>query len=236
LRSAVAGRGVDHQADRVRGDRRRVRAVRGKLAGELAARNAEAKFPGSEVLRDVKVWIEHPETDIPTWRANHPEMKPEVVVQVKNGKVHLLSTDIDVLVISAREPGKPSRILHREEVKSGARDSAAEARDQLATQKRRLAGDLTGGTSLMLEHNGKDITSDIDLGSDASATMTARGPAGKDGFSGTQGGIKGASSGITAQDLEALVKDLIKVEQDARAAASSTPTTPTTLARSGTSA
>lgn len=204
-----------------------IKDIRGKLAGEIAARNAEAAYPEAEVLRDVKVWVEYPETDIPTWRANHPEMKPEVVVQVKNGKVHLLSTDIDVLVITPREPGKPSKVIERQEVKSGSNDTFSDAKDQLLKQKQRLGGNFDGGTGVLVENKGKDITGDLDLSSDAGARMTAIGPAGKDGFSGSKDGVKGETSKITGSDMEALVKELVKMEQDARAAkADPTPTDP----------
>src|SRR5262249_53886876 len=150
-----------------------IKDIRGKLAGEIAARNAEAAHPEAEVLRDVKVWIEYPELDIPTWRANHPEMKPEVVVQVKNGKVHLLSTDIDVLVITPREPGKLSKVIERQEVKSGTNDTFSDAKDQLVKQKKRFGGEFDGGTGVLLENKGRNITDEIDLSSDAGTRMTA---------------------------------------------------------------
>jgi len=200
-----------------------VPAIRGRLAGEIAARNAEAAHPGAEVLRDVKVWTRYPETDIDVWRANHPEMKPDVVVRLKEGKVHLESTDIDVLVITPREPGKPSRIIERQEVKSGANDTFSEAQEQLLKQKQRLGGDYKGGEGIMLEHQGKNITGEIDMTSDTGAQMKSIGAAGQEGFSGVKDGMKGESSKITGSDMEALVKDLIKLEQEARAAKPSEP-------------
>jgi hypothetical protein len=208
-----------------------IRAIRGKLAGEIAARNAEAAYPEAEVLRDVKVWTRYPETDIPTWRTNRPEMKADIAVQVKEGKVHLLSTDIDVMVITPREPGKPSRIIERQEVKSGESDTFSDAKGQLLKQKRRLSGDFEGGEGILVEHQGKNITGEVDMASDATAQMKAIGPAGKDGFSGVKDGVKGESSKITGSDMEGLVKDLVKLEQKARTAKPSEPgpTDPGTL-------
>lgn len=68
---------------------------------------------------------------------------------MKNGKVHLLSTDIDVLVITPREGGKPSKVIERQEVKSGTNDSFSDAKDQLLKQKKRLAGQFDGGTGVI---------------------------------------------------------------------------------------
>lgn len=61
--------------------------------------------------------------------------------------------------------------------------------------------DATAGKKVLrLKVGDRDITSEIDLGSDAMARKSTRGPAGK-GFD--------QSLGISARDLEALCKDLL---------------------------
>jgi hypothetical protein len=106
--------------------------------------------------------------------------------------------EIDVMVVERQVSGK-AKVIAREEIKTGSRDTDAEARGQLDAQSSLLRAGAAGKTTIRLEVAGRDITGEIDLASDAAATKTARGPAGK--------GFKG-SLGISAADLERLCKDL----------------------------
>jgi len=72
----------------------------------------------------------------------------------------------------------------------------------LLVQLNEIGGHLAKGEAggIRLELNGKNITPEIDLASDSSATKATRGPSDK-GFD--------ESLGITAADLERLVKSLV---------------------------
>jgi len=85
-------------------------------------------------------------------------------------------------------------------------DTDADARSQLDDQSSLLRDGAAGKTTIRLEIAGRDITGEIDLASDAAATTTTRGPAGK-GFN--------RSLGISAADLERLCKDLVAEAVDA---------------------
>lgn len=174
--------------------------IRSKLAVEIAAREAQTKFPGTEVLREVKVYVEQPEAKIEDWRANHPGH--DGIVRERDGHVQLLSTDIDILVIE-RQPSGKARVVHREEVKSGARDTQSEAKGQLDKGAERLNQGGSGAAKIILERNGKDITGEIDMASVKGSSGVTRGPAGK-GFD--------TDLGIRPQELQKIVDELIAFE------------------------
>jgi hypothetical protein len=88
----------------------------------------------------------------------------------------------------------------REEIKTGVRDTNAAARAQLDSQSSLFSDAAAGKKTLRLEVGVRDIAGEIDLASDAVATKSTRGPAGK-GFD--------ESLGVTAGDLEAMCKDLL---------------------------
>jgi hypothetical protein len=88
----------------------------------------------------------------------------------------------------------------RAEIKTGSRDTNADERGQLDDQSGLLRDAAAGTKTIRLEVGSRDVTAEIDLGSDASASKTTRGPAGK-GFD--------ASLGVSASDLEAFCKDLL---------------------------
>ena len=93
-----------------------------------------------------------------------------------------------------------AKVIAREEIKTGGRDTNADARGQLDDQTGLLRDAAAGKKAIRLEVGHRDITSEIDLGSDASSNKTTRGPAGK-GFD--------TSLGVFASDLEAMCKDLL---------------------------
>lgn len=106
------------------------------------------------------------------------------------------------MVIEPQPSGK-AKVIAREEVKTGGRDTNADARGQLDVQAGLLRDAGAGTKTIRLEVSGSDITGQIDLASDATANKSTRGPAGK-GFDKTLG--------VTASDLEALCKELLKEE------------------------
>jgi hypothetical protein len=107
--------------------------------------------------------------------------------------------EIDMMVVEQQTDGK-ARVIAREEIKTGGRDTNASARAQLDNQTSLLNDGAAGKKIIRLEVGDRDITGEIDLGSDAFAAKSTRGPAGK-GFD--------KSLGVSANDLEGLCKDLL---------------------------
>jgi hypothetical protein len=85
-------------------------------------------------------------------------------------------------------------------IKTGVRDTNADARGQIADQSNLLSDGAAGKKLIRLEVGGRDITAELDLASDASASKSTRGPTGK-GFD--------KSLGVSASDLEVMCKDLL---------------------------
>jgi hypothetical protein len=107
--------------------------------------------------------------------------------------------EIDMMVVE-RRPGGKARIIAREEIKTGAHDTNADARAQLDDQTGLLRDGAAGKKAIRIEAGGRDITAEIDLASDAGASKSTRGPAGK---------RFDKSIGVSASDLESLCKDLL---------------------------
>jgi hypothetical protein len=108
--------------------------------------------------------------------------------------------ELDIMVIEKPGDSRKSKILAREEIKTGGRDDPGDAVSQLTEQNELFARGARGQATVRLEVGGKDITGRIDLGSDALASKTTRGPAEKK---------YNQSLGVTSSDLERLCKDLI---------------------------
>jgi hypothetical protein len=114
-----------------------------------------------------------------------------------------------MLVIEHDPAGGKSKIVSREEIKTGGGGTDAKAKLQLKAQSD-LFKDAAGGAKMLrLEVGDRDIAGELDLASDATATKSTRGPAGK-GYD--------ESLGTTATDLEALCKDLLKTSPAPRKA------------------
>ncbi|MCG8422589.1 MAG: hypothetical protein MJE77_32130, partial [Proteobacteria bacterium] len=183
---------------------RAIEKIRSRLIGDIAATEAEARYPRSRVHKEVEVWVEQPETTIEQFRANHPGHKGVVddFSTSKGNRVHVLSTDIDVLVAQPQASGK-ARILHLEELKTGMRDTHSGAKKQLDKGLRRLKEAASGKKRIRLIENGIDITDALEFGTAYRSSAVTRGPSGK-GFN--------DHLGITARDLEILTKELIELE------------------------
>jgi hypothetical protein len=109
-----------------------------------------------------------------------------------------------MMVLEKQASGK-AKVIAREEVKTGGRDANPDARAQLEDQSDLLRDPAAGNNAFRLEVGGRDITAEIELGSDASASKTTRGPAGK-GFD--------KSLGVSASDLESLCKNLLSEDAE----------------------
>jgi hypothetical protein len=109
--------------------------------------------------------------------------------------------ELDMMMIERTSDGAKAKIVSREEIKTGVVDTDARAKSQLRAQSELLKDGASGAKKLRLEVGGRDITDELDLASDAFASKSSRGPAGK-GFD--------HSLGATASDLEALCNDLLK--------------------------
>lgn len=103
------------------------------------------------------------------------------------------------MVIEHQTSGK-AKVVAREEIKTGAHDTNARARAQLDAQTSLLRDGASGKKAIRLEVGDRDITGEIDLGSDDAAIKSTRGPAGK-GFD--------KSLGVSANDLEGMCKELL---------------------------
>jgi hypothetical protein len=154
------------------------------------------------VFDAVKVYEKLPEASIDEWKAKNPN-KPTSGLTERDDGLYIQRGEIDMMVVEPQPSGK-ARITAREEVKTGTRDTNADARGQLDDQSGLLREAATGNKTIRLEVGGRDITAHVDLASDAGAAKSTRGPAGK-GFD--------KSLGASASDLEALCKELLAAEQ-----------------------
>jgi hypothetical protein len=114
---------------------------------------------------------------------------------------------MDLVVVQDQASGR-RHVVHREELKTGARDSPKEARSQLDKGTEAIAAATKGGAPVVLFAGDTDITATIDLSSVEGSTSATRGPAGK-GFE--------RDLGINSKDLDALAEQLLKVAQAAAA-------------------
>lgn len=176
----------------------RLPMLRDRLVAKILRAEAERAHPDAEVLDGIKVYEKLPEADIAEWEARNPGGTRDGLTERADG-LYIQRGEIDVMVIE-RQPGGKAKVTAREEVKTGARDTNADARGQLDDQTRLLRDAAAGKRIVRLEARNRDITSEINLESDATATKSTRGPAGK-GFDN--------SLGISASDLEALCKELL---------------------------
>jgi Holliday junction resolvase-like predicted endonuclease len=149
--------------------------------------------------------VQQPEATAEEWAANHPGKEGMMVI---DGRPCLKAGDFDVLAAVPGASG-PARVVHHEEVKAGS-DRPQTARDQLDNVRDAVAKAARGEAVVHLMIGKTDVTGRFDLASVNGATSKTRGVAEKQ-FE--------ESLGLTAKDLEALTKDLIRLEQTSRAGA-----------------
>lgn len=176
------------------------------VMGELNARQLEAKYPGTRVLRNVRISKRLAKMSREQYRATGASVDGvrELIV---DGETYVYRdvSDVDAMVVAAGGDGK-LKIVHREEVKLGT-DSPTTAQDQLDAGRTAIANAADGGTDIRLDVNGVDMTEAIDLASVRESTEATRGTANR--------GFK-ESVGITQKDLRSLMDELL---QQARSAA-----------------
>lgn len=176
----------------------RLPVLRDKLVAKILRAEAEGAHPGSRVVDNVKIYERLPEATIDEWRAKNPNKSTGGLTE-RDGVLYIQRGEIDMMVVEP-QPGGKAKVTAREEVKTGVRDTNADARKQLDEQSGLFRDAVVGKRQVRLEVGGADITGQIDLASDAVARKSTRGPAGK-GFD--------KSLGLAAADLEALCKELL---------------------------
>ena len=183
----------------------RVSMLRDKLMAKLLRAEAEQTHPGAKVLDGVKIYEKLPEANVNEWEAKNPGKKRDGLTDRADG-LYLQRGEIDMMVIEPQQGGK-ARVVAREEVKTGIRDTNADARGQITDQSQLLSDGAAGKKVIRLEVGGQDITAGLDLASDASASKSTRGPTGK-GFD--------KSLGVSASDLEAMCKAILAEAEAAK--------------------
>lgn len=209
LRQQIADRGLMSDPDihrivvgtTAKNRSERIPMLRDNLVAKILRAEAEHTHPGGEVIDGIKVYEKLPEANVDEWKAKNPGKPTDGLTDRADG-LYIQRGEIDMMVVERQTSGK-AKVIAREEIKTGVRDTNASARAQLHNQTGLLRDGAAGKKAIRLEVGGRDITSEIDLGSDAAATKSTRGPAGK-GFD--------KSLGVSASDLEALCKDLLTKE------------------------
>jgi hypothetical protein len=174
--------------------------LRDKLMAKILKAEAQAANPGAEVIDGVKVYEKMPEATLDEWKVKHPGEKIDGLTPRPDG-LYMQRGEVDMMVVERDPAGGKAKIISREEIKTGVLDTSASAKSQLDAQSTLLRDGASGAKKIRLEVGGRDIAGELDLATDAGATKTTRGPAGK-GFD--------KSLGVTAGDLENLCKDLLK--------------------------
>jgi hypothetical protein len=191
VRTIVGGTTPQNRAERVP-------MLRDKLMMKILQTEAEHAHPGADVIAGVKVYEKLPEANLDEWGTKNPGKKRDGLTDRADG-LYMQRGEIDMMVVE-RQPNGKAKVIAREEIKTGARDTNADARGQIDDQTELLKDAAAGKKTIRLEAGEGDITGEIDLASDATASKSTRGPAGK-GFD--------KSLGVSATDLEAMCKDLL---------------------------
>jgi hypothetical protein len=174
--------------------------LRDKLMAKILKAEAQAANPGAEVIDGVKVYEKVSEAALEEWKVKHPGGKIDGFTPRPDG-LYMQRGEVDMMVVERDPASGKAKIISREEIKTGNRDTHADARSQLDAQSDLLREGASGAKKIRLERGGRDIANELELASDANAMKSTRGLAGK-GFD--------KSLGATAGDLENLCKDLLK--------------------------
>jgi hypothetical protein len=176
----------------------RISMLRDKLMSRILRSEAQQRHPGYDVVDGAKIYERVSNGTLEQWRHANPGQDARGLTDRADG-LFMQRGEIDLMILE-RQAGKKAKIIEREEIKTGIRDKNADARSQLLEQASILSEAAAGRRQLRIEVEGQDITNEIDLATDAMAGKHTRGPAGK-GFD--------RSLGATANDLEAVCKDLL---------------------------
>ena len=176
--------------------------LRNILTSELRAEEIAARYPGAQVLREVQIWeadLTVPLRDV----EGIPGKAGQTFRRDSDGthRIYKNVTDIDLMVIDRPLGGDKAKILRLEQQKTGGTDTASAAKAQNEAALTSIQSSQQQHRIIRLEIEGKlDIIEQLDLTSIAQASKVTVGPAGKS-FD--------ESLGITAPDLERLMKDLV---------------------------
>jgi hypothetical protein len=185
-----------------------VRKVREVIVAELRASENAARFPGSTIYREVKVWEEQA-TTAEEFRQMPSSKKHGLTIRADSDgvtRVYRLVTDIDTLITDSPATGS-ARIDRLEQEKTGVEDTAGHAERQNAAAMKALESAASGGPKVRLEIDGGiDITAKVNVVTAAGAKQSTFGPAV------TEGKAYDESLKVTARDLEELVKSLVADE------------------------
>jgi hypothetical protein len=187
--------------------------LRTRAAGDLLAAEALAGHPERVVMRDVLVMLDSGAETISDAMKVFGKSTPNGMRRrMINGKwrVFMDVSDIDLLVLEPWTTGK-LKIVAREEIKAGTRDSPKDAATQLRAQENAINAHAAGGARIRLEHNGVDVTDKIELSSSGPGVTRglaekASGPKqpGQDQFD--------ASLGVRGDDLATQLRSMLEVE------------------------
>lgn len=185
--------------------------IRSLVMSEFMASQLLAEHPGAGhgVLADVVIWEEATQGTREDLKRERPELfangapATRFIDSARGRRLYFEVTDMDLVVAQDNASGK-RKVVHREELKTGAGDRPGKARAQLDKGAASMTAAANGGPAVALFEGNKDITSTIDLSSVAGSTSATRGPAGK-GFE--------KDFGINSKDLDALADELLKLAQ-----------------------
>jgi trimeric autotransporter adhesin len=187
-----------------------VEQLRAIVVSAMSEAQNATRFPGSRILRDVKVWEQQTDMTPEQYKTSPAEAKQGLTVRTGPDGIQLvyrLLTDIDMLVLDD-SGGAKARIRRMEQQKSGARDRPSDAKSQNDTALDALASASREEKSIRMETREKvDITDQIDLTSATADVARTIGPAGK-GFN--------ESLGITAADLARIIKEIVIEAKNAK--------------------
>lgn len=164
------------------------------------------------VRRDIQVWQAQDPMykSVAEYKAAHPELFADSKRGVKmiDGRAHLEITDFDFLVTTG---AKQDKVVHIEELKTGANDSATKAGEQITNGRDAVAEAARGGRPVKLLEGGKDVTAEFDLGSFGTAGTRTRGPAEAGAQQQTPPEKRfGKSLDLDARSLEEMARQLLE--------------------------
>lgn len=161
-----------------------LKAVQSEVGVELAKQQLLKQFPpekGYEILSGVKVFEDTGFTTKADWLTANSG-KTLKGYQFKNNRVMREVTDIDLLIVKKSADGAAAEIVRFEQIKAGENDTGAKAGKQMLSSVNAIKSTDAGGEKIMLEVNGADVTSKINLKTVDTAEQVTRGPEGKTGF------------------------------------------------------
>ena len=98
---------------------------RDKVVAKISKAEAQAANPKAEVIDGVKVYEKMPEATIEQWKTNHPGQKTDGLTNRPDG-LYMQRGELDMMVVERDAAGGKGKIVSREEIKTGNRDTHAD--------------------------------------------------------------------------------------------------------------